>query len=300
VDVNNPKFLKMSQQQRKLKDDAKVLEDSLLALSKRVMKISSTVNEQITDIHANTEKAIGNLQERQVQVARANQQYIMTAVNNLALLLSESLDQQQQQMMQQMPSNSACKKPGQGQPKPGPSASDVKKMQEKLAKQLQDMKGKLEKGKKPGEKGSQGGQGGMSEELARMAAQQEALRNAIQQLDKESNKDGKGKLGDLQKIAQQMEETEKDIVNKRINEMTMQRQQEILTRLLESEKAEKEREMEEKRESNQGRDITRVPPQFEEYKRLKLKETELLKTIPPNFTTFYKNLVNSYFQSIED
>jgi hypothetical protein len=58
--------------------------------------------------------------------------------------------------------------------------------------------------------------------------------------------------------------------------------------------------MEEKRESNQGRDITRVPPQFEEYKRLKLKETELLKTIPPNFTTFYKNLVNSYFQSIED
>lgn len=302
VDVNNPKFLKMSQQQRKLKDDAKVLEDSLLALSKRVMKISSTVNEQITDIHANAEKAIGNLQERQVQVARANQQYIMTAVNNLALLLSESLDQQQQQMMQQ-PSNSACKKPGQGKPKPGPSAGDVKKMQEKLAKQLQEMKGKLENGKKPGEKGEKGkpgGQGGMSEELARMAAQQEALRNAIQQLDKESNKDGKGKLGDLQKIAQQMEETEKDIVNKRINEITMQRQQEILTRLLESEKAEHEREMEEKRESNQGRDITRAPPQFEEYKRLKLKETELLKTIPPNFTTFYKNLVNSYFQSIED
>jgi hypothetical protein len=58
VDINNPQYLKMAQEQRKLKDDAKMLEDSLLALSKRVMQISSQVNEQITDINANTEKAL--------------------------------------------------------------------------------------------------------------------------------------------------------------------------------------------------------------------------------------------------
>ncbi len=301
VDINNPRYLKMAQVQRKLKDDAKVLEDSLLALSKRVAQISSTVNEQITDINDNTEKALDNLQDRIVPQARANQQFVMTAVNNLALMLSESLDQMQQQ--QNMPGSGSCKKPGKkGKPSPGPSAGDVKKMQEKLSQQLKDMKEKLDKqgkmpnGKKPGE-----GQGaGMSEQLARLAAQQGALRNAIQQMNQNDNKDGQGKLGDLNKIAQQMEETEKDIVNKRISDMTLNRQQEILTRLLESEKAEREREKEERRESSEAKDITRTPPQFEEYKRLKMRETELLKTIPPSFTTFYKNLVNSYFQSIED
>ncbi len=297
VDINDPKFLKMSQQQRKLKDDAKVLEDSLLALSKRVATISSTVNEEITNINANTEKAIFNLQDRQVQQARSNQQYVMTAINNLALILSESLDQMQQQMMQQMPSNSSCKKPGKGQPKPGPSAGDIKKMQEKLSQQLKEMKEQMQKGGKEG-KGGQDGQKGMSEQLAKMAAQQEALRNILQQLDKEQNKDGQGKLGDLQKIAKQMEETEKDIVNKRITDLTLNRQQDILTRLLESEKAEKEREQEQKRESFEGKDMSRSSPQFEEYKKAKTKETELLKTIPPSFNNFYKNLVNSYFQTI--
>lgn len=304
IDVNNPRYLKLAQEQRKLKEDAQVLEDSLLALSKRVMQISSAVNEQITDINDNVGKAIDNLQDRQVPMARANQQYIMTAVNNLALMLSESLDQMQQQMAMSKPSNGECKKPGKA--KPGPSAGDVRKMQEKLSQQLAEMKEKLKNGKKPGgeekngEKGKNGEGSGMSEELARMAAQQEALRNALNQLNQQENKDGTGKLGDLQKIMQQMEENEKDIVNKRINEMTMQRQQDILTRLLESEKAERQREEEQRRESNEARDMHRNPPAFEEYKKLQLKETELLKTIPPGFTGFYKNLVNSYFQSLED
>lgn len=302
MDVNNPQYLKLAQDQRKLKEDGKVIEDSLLALSKRVIKIASAVNEQITDINDNTQKALDNLQDRQVPMARANQQYVMTAVNNLALMLSEALDQMQQQMAASMPSSGSCKKPGKS--KPGPTAGDVKKMQEKLSQQLQEMKEKLKNGTKPGgeEKSGKGkgGQGGMSEELARMAAQQEALRNAINQLNQQENKDGTGKLGDLQKIAQQMEENEKDIVNKRITEMTMKRQQEILTRLLESEKAERQREEEQRRESQEAHDINRNPPGFEEYKKLQLRETELLKTIPPGFTGFYKNLVNSYFQSLED
>ena len=114
------------------------------------------------------------------------------------------------------------------------------------------------------------------------------------------NKDGQGKLGDLSKLAEQMEQNEKDIVNKRISELTMKRQQEILTRLLESEKAEREREQEERRESSEARDINRTPPQFTEFMKMKGRETELLKTIPPGFNGFYKNLVNSYFQNLQN
>jgi len=171
----------------------------------------------------------------------------------------------QQQMQQSKPANSSCKKPGKG--KPSSSAATMRKMQEELNKQMKQMKDGMKPGegqKKPGQ--GQQGQGGMSEQFAKMAAQQEALRQMMQEMDGQKNSDGKlGNLGDAMK---KMEETEKDLVNKRITEETMKRQQDILTRLLESERAEREREQEEKRESNTAKDhIYRNPAQFEEFKK---------------------------------
>lgn len=297
IDVNNPKYVKLSQQQRKLKDDAKILEDSLFALSQRVIQIQSIVNQEMNAINSNLAKSIRHLQERIVPQARAEQQYVMTSVNNLALMLDESLNQMQQQMAK-MQGNAKCKKPGQG--KPTPSAAQMRKMQQQLGEQMKQLQEQLKKGEKPGANKKAGQQGSMSEQLARMAAQQEAIRQELQRLNREENGDG-GSLGDLDKLSKLMEETEKDLVNKRLTEETLKRQQEILTRLLESEKAERERELEEKRESNESKiENLRNPSRFEEYKKLKMQETELLKTLPPAFNTFYRNLVNYYFQSLQN
>ena len=109
----------------------------------------------------------------------------------------------QQQMMQQMPSNSSCKKPGQGQPKPGPSAGDIKKMQEKLSQQLKEMKEKMAKGGKDG-KGGQDGQKGMSEQLAKMAAQQEALRRQMQQMLDKIKKDVEKALDAIKELPKEI------------------------------------------------------------------------------------------------
>jgi hypothetical protein len=298
IDVNNPRYTKLAQRQRELKDDAKVLEDSLFALSKRVVQIQNIVNTEIAAINYNLGKTILNLQDRFVPQARADQQYVMTSVNNIALILSESFNQMQQQMESQQQMQGSCKKPGKG--KPSPSAQRLRQMQQQLNEQMKALQKKME-GKKEGQKGKPGEQGGMSEELARMAAQQEAIRNELQQLSNQENKDGNGTLGDLDKLAKEMEQTEKDLVNRKINQETIKRQEDILTRLLESEKAEREREQDEKRRSNEGRDMpNRNTSQFEEYKRLKMKEVELLKTIPPDLSPFYKNLVNYYFQTLEN
>jgi len=86
-----------------------------------------------------------------------------------------------------------------------------------------------------------------------------------------------------------------------INNETLKRQQEILTRLLESEKAEKERDLDEKRESKEMKNPNfSNPNQFFEYKKLKSKEVELLKTIPVTLTPFYKYKANEYFYKFED
>jgi hypothetical protein len=318
--IDNPQYVAIPKQQNKLKDDSKIIEDSLLALSKRAPAISATINREISSINLNMEKTVKALADRNTGESSMRMQSTMTSVNNLALLLNEALEQMQQQMKEQQKSKSSksgkCKKPGSGGGKNSGSKAgtpNMRKLQEQLNKQLQDMKDALEKGQKPGEKpgdkkgqkpgtgmGSKGTQGanmpGSSEQFAKMAAQQEALRRQMQQMmDKLKNK-GKNPGGD---IANMMEETEKDLVNKQITNETMKRQQQILSRLLESEKAEQEREQDEQRKSNEAKNENLSNPgQFLEYKRLKEKEMELLNTVPPSLTPYYKEKVNNYFNSL--
>ena len=137
---------------------------------------------------------------------------------------------------------------------------------------------------------------GSSEQFAKMAAQQEALRRQMQELMDKLKDKGRNPGGN---IADLMEQTEKDLVNKRINAETMRRQQEILSRLLESEKAEKEREQDEQRKSNEAKnEVLSNPERFLEYKRLKEKEMELLNTVPPGLTPYYKEKVQTYFNNL--
>jgi hypothetical protein len=334
--TDNPQYLKVTQTQKKLQDDSKIIEDSLLALSKRVPEISAIVNREISAINMNMGKAVGELAERMQANAQMRMQYSMTSINNLALLLNESLEQMQAQAKQKKegkPGNGKCKKPGKGEKpssssKPGqgkPSMANMKQMQQQLNKQLEALKKQLEQqgnkpGQKPGQKpggqksGGQGGMGqqgqqgqqpgmlpgqgqGMSEQLAKLAAQQEALRRQMQQMmDKIKKEGGSNPGGNLTDL---MEQTERDIVNRQITQETMKRQQDIITKLLESEKAEREREQDEQRKSNEAKNQNLSnPTQFLEYKRLKEKELELLNTVSPSLTPYYKQKVNEYFNSV--
>jgi hypothetical protein len=300
TDRNDPLYLSLTQTQKKLKDDSKMIEDSLFALSKRVPQLNAVINREISGINQNMDKAISHLAERQTPQANSRQQYAMTSINNLALMLSEITKQMQQQMSQKKAGNKSCSKPG-SEGKPKPSAGNMKKMQEQVNKQIQKLKEQMEKegGQPKGKSG--GGQSGMSQELAKAAAQQAALRQQLQKLSQELQKDGKGGTKTLDNLANLMEETEKDLVNKRITNETLKRQQEIMTRLLEAENAEREREMDEKRESKEAKNENYGNPAlFFEYKRQKQKEAELLKTVPPALNPFYKNKVTEYFNNIEE
>src|SRR5690606_23552904 len=138
-----------------------------------------------------------------------------------------------------------------------PWASAGKTMQEAMGKKIEEVEKAL--GKDKGKSGS-GQQGSMSKELAKMAAGQAAIRREVERMAQELNKDGSGNGNQLNKLAQEMEKIEKDIVNKDIQLETLKRQQDIMTRLLESERAEREREQEQRRESQQAQDYSLSNP----------------------------------------
>jgi hypothetical protein len=296
----NPKYVELSEKQRKLKADAKIIEDSLLALSKRQIQIKSFVNKELSNINYQMDKTIQSLAKIEMSLAAASQQYVMTGMNNLAVMLSESLKKMQEDMNEKKSQKSKqgqCKNPGKKPGKPGdqgkpgnkPNMKGMKDMQDALNKQLKEMQNGKQQGKSPN-----------SEQFAKIAAQQEALRREIGRLEKMLKEEGKtGSLGDLEKTKQLMEQQEKDLVNKRISPETIRRMEDIQTRLLEHEKAEREQEQDNQREAEQAKPIeNRIPPSIKEYLEKKAKEIELLRKAPNEFTPYYKERVRIYFNQL--
>jgi len=311
VNGYNPQFVQLGQDQRNLKENAKIIEDSLTALSKRVAEISSFIDKEVTKMNFQMDKATTNFGTRNIPQIRTSQQTAMTHMNNLAVMLSDVLKQMQQEQEgkeQEGKGEKSGKKKGKGQGKGKgegsgkKSMSQLKKMQEELNKQLREglNKNGNDKGNKPGQKPGEG-QGMGSEGFARMAAQQMAIRQQLQKMLSQMDakeKEGLGGSGKLQELQKQMEQTEKELFNKRLTQETINRQQDILTRLLESEKAEKKQEQDKKREAEQSKEKDRnaPPPVFNNYIDKKNKEAEILKTVPSELKPYYKNKANQYLK----
>lgn len=317
VNVQDPKYQQIIADQNRLKDDFRNVEDSLRSLAKRQIAVAAVVNKELASINQNIAKSLsGLLQYNQSIYGRfinttssKSMQYSMTSMNNLALVLAESLDQMQNQMRQNqqqkkqgsckrqgMKMKSNCSNPGSGKPSP----KSMRQMQQELNKQMESLKKELEKqGNKPGGRTKIGERNSMSSEFARMAAQQEQIRRMMQEYGQEmkNQSGGNSKLAkEIDDIMRQMEQTETDLVNKTITRQTIQRQQQIMTRLLQHEKAEMQREKDDRRESTEGKDVYQ-PSQgdIEKYKKLQEKNMELFHTTPPSLNNYYKNKVNDYF-----
>jgi hypothetical protein len=297
INRNDPKYLNLIKEENDIKDDMAMVEDSLNQLAKRQIMIKPFIMREVSTINRNMDETVKSMNDRNVQVSASKQQYIMTSVNNLALMLDESLKKMESEMNSQCnkPGKSSCNKPGgKGGKK---SIKSLRQMQEQLNKQMEGLKGELESQKKKsqGQKGSNGSSQ-MSEKLARMAAEQEAIRNEMKKYQDQMNEQGIKPDGQMSDAMSKMEQTEKDLVNKRILQETLNRQQEILTRLLESEKAELQREQEEKRKSTEARNQKYSnPSSIFQYNIQKSSAMELLKSGQPSYNYFYRNKINSYF-----
>ena len=292
TDINTPQYIDLIQNQHKLKDDAELIEDSLVALSKRVFQLEAFIMGEISEVNRNLASSIEQLAERKIPNANTSQQFTMTHVNNLALMLNEVMQQMQQQMAQQMEGDQMCNKPGSGAcNKPGGKG---KGKSGKMQQQLNDQIKQLQQGLKGGMPRQQA-----NKEAAKLAAKQAMLRQAMEKLNQQRNKDGKKPLGDLEKLAEDMEQTEIDLINKNITAETLERQKKILTRLLQAEDADQERDIDKKRKADKPRKIIRKPPpEMEEFRKKKESETELYRTVPPSLRPFYKKLVEKYFKSL--
>ncbi|MBP5536284.1 MAG: hypothetical protein J6X62_05770 [Bacteroidales bacterium] len=316
--IQDPKYQEIIASQNKIKSSFVNVEDSLRLIAKRQLSVASVINKELEAVNSNISKSLNSLlQFNQSFYGNArnyssgqSMQYSMTSFNNLALVLAESLDKMQNEMRQnqQQKKNGSCKNSGSqcksgsnsSQGKGKPSAKSLRQMQEELNKQLNALKKQMGNSQGSGTKRTRiGDKSSMSEEFARMAAQQEQIRRLMQEYGNEMKQQsgGSSKIAqEIEAMLKQMEQTETDLVNRTISQQTINRQQQILTRLLEHEKAEMQREKEQRRESREAKDIYQPSPaDMEQFKRLEQRGLELFSPLPPTLSNYYKNKANDYF-----
>ncbi|RUA06436.1 MAG: hypothetical protein DSY82_09670 [Flavobacteriia bacterium] len=278
VDASHSEFPKRLKEQQNLKVYFEHIDDSLYALSFRLVKLSSKIQTDLTNAHYNLDKSLEHLSEDEIEPARTNQHYTMTAANNLADLLSDILESLKNPKMSM----------GKGKGKKGQSISlpDIIKKQRSINQQ---MKEGLKKGKKPGQSKEQ-----MSGELYKIYKEQSQLKQQLQELLKQSG----GNKSQGQKAVKQMQELEQLLLQKGFTEQTIKKMQQLDYELLKLEKAIFEQGKDTKRQSKTGKNI----PSGQKIKSIKNEklffnpdEILIRKSIP--MQPFYQKKVNNYFKS---
>ena len=134
------------------------------------MSISSFVTRELNEMDAQLDKSTNAIKDRKKAQASGYQQLSMTSMNNLALMLDNVLQQMQESMADAMGKGKGDKK----QPMPGMS-----EWQEQLNKEIIYLQ-------KSGKSGKE-----LSQELAKLAAQQEMIRKALREAEEKlGNKPG--------------------------------------------------------------------------------------------------------------
>ncbi len=290
IDVNNPGFVTYQVDEKNLLDNYKIIKDSLYNLSKRTAYLGNIISNSSFEIEDNITKSIESLSERNKYKALQQQRLAFKSMNDLILLLSESLKNMENASGGDGGGQKKCKKqkPSKGEP----SLSDMRKSQEDLKKQMKNM---LEQMK-------QGSQNGMSQQLKEGLAKTMMQNEIYQQMlnDMLQNSDiGKETARKLEEIKKLMEENNKDIIHNRLNNQTLLRQQNIVTRLLEAENAEKEREQDNQRKSTEAGQIKRPSPVdvFDDFNK-NSNYNDLLQNNTLKLNYFYKEKYQEYLNNI--
>ncbi len=287
---DDPSLSDKISRQKEIVDNFAMVEDSLRMMAMRQPKIKNFVFTELQLIDQQLGQAMKEMNEMTLTSATSRQQRAMMSMNNLALMLSESLNEMNESMME---SSGSCSKPKNSKkPSKGKqSMKNMKDLQEQLGKQLEQLRKEMQQKQKEGKP-----QQSMSEEFARMAAEQEMLREGMQKMLEEMKKEGLTGDDGINEIIKDMEKLEEDLVNKKISNQTIKRNRDILSRMLKAQNAQEEREKEEKRKSEEFRGSfeKRNIDELEYQENLK-KQQEFLKMNSIEYQPFYREKINDYF-----
>lgn len=277
INSKNAGFPEKLKKQIQLKEYFEHIDDSLYTLSLRLVKISSKIQKDLADAHYNMDRSLENLADNHISKGISNQQYTMTAANNLADLLSDILQSLQN------------KKPGSGKGK-GKKGEDISLPD--LIKKQGEMIQKMKEGLKPGD--SKKGKEQLTSEQYEMYKEQSRLKKQLQDYLSKN----KGHEGNKKVLMNQMEALEKLLLEKGITKQSLEKMQKLEHELLKLEKATFDQHRDSKRKSDFNKnEFIHKNIESLQFDQLFLNEDEILIRKNFDFKPLYQNKTKEYFQN---
>ncbi len=269
---------RLAQEQNRLEEATRQIVRQLVEISNKTFFIPPEMSQQMAQILSDMERAIHHLENRNPRGASGAQQKAMGRLNQAMLSMQNAMNQLAQSS----------------------SATGFQQFMQQL-QQMANQQGQLnQQSMQMFQMGQQGRLQLSPDDLARLAAQQEMIRQSLDQLNQQmgNRRDVLGRLGDLGK---EMEEVVKDLRANRLDKKVLERQERILSRLLDAQRSIREKEYSKKRKAEWEKQVlAKSPPELQEslLRQQDRLRKELLNSLQEGYRAEYREFIKLYFENL--
>lgn len=280
-------FNELAKDQGEIQQDLSNSINDLMNATKDGMQVSPELGKELGNAYNKMNKAGTDLKSSDKDNAVSNQGKAKESLDNAAKMLGEMLDKMGKQQ-------------GKGKGGEGKMGQLMQRLADIIGQQ-QGVNGKMNKMGQNGQVGRDG-KGGkeelsqiQKEQIDRLRIEQYEAQKTLEQLNREfeeeQQKTGEKLLGDLKEVEKDMQETVRQLGDYEIDQRLFERQNKILSRMLDARLSQREKDFEQKRESKPGENYNRLSPK------------EVVITGPRTENTLKEELLqlekNSYYEDYE-
>lgn len=275
---------KQAVKQDEIKRNLEKVLSQMNQLSQKTFAITPEMGKALGKAHNQMDNALEGLQNRNQSQTMSAQAEAMSSLNQAASMMKNMMDQ----MMQ-----------GGGQGGSGMMS---------LMQQLQQMSGQQMSLNNMTQMLQQGMNGQLTPEqqgqMQRLAQQQEMIKKSLDELNREAKESGQSKKipSNLDETLKQMQEVIADMRSEKLSDEIIQKQERILSRLLDAQRSMNERDFEKERESKSGTTQQRTSPGELNLAKQKGKDNlkdELNNLYREGYTKDYEELIKRYFEALQ-
>lgn len=284
LDPNSQRFRENGEKQNDVKSDLTNVANAMSELGKKSFSVSPEMGKEIGSAMNQMEEALSQTEGRNPGGTAQKQGEAMGSLNRAAMMMQNSL--------------SGMMSGGQG----GAGMAGLMGRLGQMAGQQAGINGAT-----GGAMGMGQGQGMSPQQQSayqRLAGEQSSLQKSVEELSREAKSTGEFSklLGDLDQVAKQMQEVQTDLTQNNVNPETIQKQDRILSRLLDASRSTRERDFEKRRKSETGKNIQRTSPSEIDLTTQEGKNRlrqEMLKVLEGKYSKDYQELIRKYFDELE-
>ncbi|MDZ7718860.1 MAG: DUF4175 family protein [Balneolaceae bacterium] len=278
-------FVDLARVQQNVNDQFTAVADTLFEISSEIPGIPNQINRKKEDVERKLNRTIDEMVERSQRGSTVASREALGGINDLTSMIASLLDQ----LMNQQGGGGAGS--GMTMQQMTQQLQQMSGNQQQLNQQLQEMINDVQGDRLSREQ---------SERLNQMAKQQNEIRKQLEELQRSGAlQQGDKMLSELQRMMEDMEDSINDMRGGVTDPLMIERQQNILSRMLNAEDAIQQRGEEDQREGTSASEFERILPPDMTLEELRQEIRARMQD--PNFTRFsekYQRLIEQYFERL--